>query len=264
MSQLNPGAKAKSDPYHAIAEFYDLEHDQFTNDLDLIRHLVETVGDPVLELGCGSGRVLAHLAGLDMRLTGVDTSAAMLERASYRIGANDKIDLTEADMAATPLPDDTFGTVILALNGLLHATTSSTQRAVLAEAHRVLDPRGLLFLDVPNPHAGVFDFSDHGVVREGAWTLPDGSEVSKFSSRTIHRADQTVSTSIWYDVTQADRSVHRHATSFDLRYIYPSELLLMLELAGFVEWQTYGTYDLDPFVDMSPRLIVTAEKTPSR
>jgi hypothetical protein len=37
----------------------------------------------------------------------------------------------------------------------------------------------------------------------------------------------------------------------------------MLELAGFVEWQLYGSYDLDPYDDQSDRLIAAAEVTHS-
>jgi hypothetical protein len=37
----------------------------------------------------------------------------------------------------------------------------------------------------------------------------------------------------------------------------------MLELAGFAEWQVYGSYDLEPFDDQSERLIVAAEVTAS-
>jgi hypothetical protein len=48
-----------------------------------------------------------------------------------------------------------------------------------------------------------------------------------------------------------------------MRYVFPSELELMLAGTGFVEWKLYGSYDLDPFADDSDRLIVTAEVTPS-
>jgi hypothetical protein len=48
-----------------------------------------------------------------------------------------------------------------------------------------------------------------------------------------------------------------------MRYLYRSELELMLELAGFVEWQLYGSYDLDPYDDQSDRLIAAAEVTRS-
>jgi hypothetical protein len=48
-----------------------------------------------------------------------------------------------------------------------------------------------------------------------------------------------------------------------MRYVVPSEIELMLEVAGFAEWTLYGSYDLDPYDDGSERLIVTAEVTPS-
>jgi hypothetical protein len=48
-----------------------------------------------------------------------------------------------------------------------------------------------------------------------------------------------------------------------MRYLVASELTLLLEVSGFVEWKRYGSYDLDPFDDRSDRLIVTAEVTPS-
>ena len=48
-----------------------------------------------------------------------------------------------------------------------------------------------------------------------------------------------------------------------MRYLVASELALLLELTGFVEWKMYGSYDLDPYDDGSDRLIVTAEVTPS-
>jgi ubiquinone/menaquinone biosynthesis C-methylase UbiE len=264
LSQSSAGGLDHIDPYRDISDFYDLEHDQYQDDLALIHHLVEMVGDPVLELGCGTGRVLHHLLDLDMRLTGVDSSPAMLQRAGLRMKSAHNIDLVDADMSQTGLEADHFGIVIIGLNSLLHATTSQEQRAVLSECFRVLDPRGLLFIDLPNPHAGAFDFPDNQLISEGTWSMPDGAMVSKVSVRTIDRANQRVATQLWYDVCKRDGSLKRHATKFDLRFLYPGELLLMLELAGFVEWQSYGSYELDPFTDSSPRLIVTAEKSPSR
>jgi hypothetical protein len=47
-----------------------------------------------------------------------------------------------------------------------------------------------------------------------------------------------------------------------MRYLHQAELELLLELAGFVEWQVYGSYDLDPVSDMVERLIFTADVTP--
>ncbi len=49
------------DPYALLPELYDLEHAQFSDDIDLYLRLAEVVGDPILELGCGTGRVLRPL-----------------------------------------------------------------------------------------------------------------------------------------------------------------------------------------------------------
>jgi SAM-dependent methyltransferase len=249
-------------PYTEIAALYDLEHDGFRDDLDLIRYIVETVGDPVLELGCGTGRVLAHLADHGLRLTGVDNSSAMLQRARSRLDGKTGIRLVEAGMGDTGEPDDTCGVVLLALNTLMHGSTVDEQRRVLSEAFRVLDPRGQLYIDLPNPLSGAIDFVDHQVVHEGTWEgEPAGRPVSKFSSRVMQRAEQIIQTHVWYDLPGDAGRLSRIHSRFDLRYLYPAELLLMLELVGFVEPKLYGTYELDPFTDSSPRLIVTAEKT---
>jgi ubiquinone/menaquinone biosynthesis C-methylase UbiE len=264
-TRVDDGMAYSEDPYRDIAEFYDLEHDLFTDDLPLIRHFVETVGDPVLELGCGSGRILAALADSGMRLTGVDSSPAMLDRCRARFAdAITRPTLVQSDMANTNLPGNSFGVVILGLNSLMHATSSSTQRSVLKEAFRLIDPRGMLFIDLANVHAGAFDFPDHQVVAEGAWRRADGSSVAKYSSRRLHRAEQQIHTRLWYDEIDRKGELRRTETEYDLRLVYRSELLLMLEVAGFVEWQVYGSYELEPFTDLSPRLIVTAEKSASR
>jgi len=263
LSQSDRASRVNTDPYQEIASFYDLEHDQFSDDLALIRQLVEMVGDPVLELGCGTGRVLQSLESLDMRLCGVDSSPVMLDRARQRLSTARNVRLIEADMRQTGLRADHFGIAIVALNSLLHATTSHDQRAVLQECWRVLDPRGLLYIDMPNPHAGAFEFEENRVVHEGHWTLPDGCSVTKQSARSMNWTEQRITTRLWYDVVDQSGTLKRHMTSFDLRFLYPSELLLMLESAGFVEWQTYGSYELDPFTDTSPRFIVTAEKSRS-
>src|SRR5918993_5294276 len=69
------------DPYAELPDLYDLEHAGFSDDVELYLRLAEVVGDPILELGCGTGRVLAPLAAAGHRITGIDLSPPMLERA---------------------------------------------------------------------------------------------------------------------------------------------------------------------------------------
>lgn len=258
---------AVADPYAELPEFYDLEHAGFADDIDLYLRLVDVVGDPVLELGCGTGRVLAPLAAAGNRVTGIDRSRPMLDRARKKLehsSAASRVTLHEGSMIdADGAPGGPFGLVILSLNGLMHLPTQREQRVALTAARHGLDPRGMLVIDALNPAAELLATFDGRVQHEGTWERDDGTRIDRFSTRTHASAAQRIDTVLWYDFLDADGRVRRARTSFPMRYVVPSEMELLLELSGFVEWKLYGSYDLDPFDDGSERLIVTAEVTRS-
>jgi SAM-dependent methyltransferase len=256
-----------ADPYRDIAELYDLEHNDFDTDIDLLLNFAQVVGDPILELGCGSGRILLPLAEAGFNVTGLDSSRPMLDRAEQAIvdaGVGDRVSLFEGDMRqADQAPGGPFGLVIFSLNSLMHLTTIEDQRTALEAARRALDPRGQLIIDTMNPSAGQIRLLLEGSHHEGSWDLPDGSVIDKWSLRKQSLTPQVIETTLWYDRTHTDGTVTRTRSAFPLRYVHPSELVLMLELSGFIEPMVYGSYDLDPFDPDSDRLLVTAEVTPS-
>lgn len=265
---LEPQGGLHHDPYAGIAEFYDLEHASFTDDIECFLNFIVAAGDPVLELACGSGRLLVPIAEAGYRVTGVDRSPAMLRRAAAAIeaaGVFDRVQLHMGDMTeAAAAPGGPFGVVIIALNGLLHAGDLATQRQILEAARAALDPRGQLLIDVFHPTPDTLRAFDHAVIHEGTWHLPNGERVDKFSTRRLSPARQLILTDVWYDRIGRNGQIRRVATSFPMRYLHPGELELLLEAAGFAEWQLYGSYDLDPFDDHAERIIVAAEVTPTR
>lgn len=257
------------DPYAELPDLYDLEHAGFSDDVDLYLRLAEVVGDPILELGCGTGRLLAPLAAVGHRITGIDRSRPMLDRARAtlqlqpgspvpRVTLSEGL-LTEAECA----PGGPFGLVIFSLNGLMHLSTMAGQRAALASARRALDPRGMLVIDVLNPTPELLTTLDGRVQHEGSWRKSDGTVIDRFSARTHDSAEQRIDIELWYDLTDPEGHFRRVRSGFPLRYLFASELALLLEISGFVEWKIYGSYDLDSFDDRSDRLIVTAEVIPS-
>jgi SAM-dependent methyltransferase len=97
----------------------------------------------LLEVGSGPGRLAVRLARMDpgMRLTGVDISDAMVERAARRAaeaGLSERVRFEVGDVAALPLSDGEFDGVVSTLS--LHHWSEPTSG--LAEIHRVLKPGG--------------------------------------------------------------------------------------------------------------------------
>ena len=254
---------ARPDPYAAIPELYDLEHATYDDDLDLYRQLALGGDQRVLELGCGSGRLVVPLAEAGSRVTGLDSSLPMLARAAAAVEAAnvaDRVSLRPGSMvSADQIATGPFGLVILALNSLLHVSTAGEQRRTLAGARRLLASAGRLAIDVLNPVPDFLQAMERGVQHEGSWLRDDGSRVDKFAARQVFPASQVIETDLWYDVTDPAGVLRRVATSYPMRYLHQAELDLLLELAGFRSWQVYGSYELDHYDDESDRLLVIAE-----
>ncbi len=256
-----------SDPYALIAELYDLEHAGFRDDIDLLLSFADIVGDPILEMGCGSGRIMLPLAEAGYDVTGIDRSAAMLDRARTASGGRSlegSIQFMEGSMLdADAAPGGPFGLVIFSLNALMHLPVAAEQRVALGSALRALDPKGQLILDLMNPTPDHLSSLGSTPILEGSWELPDGSNVDKWGHRRVHPTSQIIDTLLWYDRVEPDGTLHRRRSRFPLRYIHAAELQLMLELVGFTEVRMYGSYEMDPFDDDSERMFVTAEVIPS-
>lgn len=259
---MNTMTSPLDDPYREIAELYDLEHSGFDEDTETLVNFAQAIGGPVLEAGCGSGRLLLPLAEAGLHVTGIDTSEPMLDRARRLIARHDigdRVTLVDADMRAMDeAPGGPFELVIFSLNSLMHLETQRDQRAALDAARRALAPTGQIIIDLMNPTMDQVSYLLEGVHFEGTWTLEDGSIIDKWSHREASGRPQVLDTLIWYDRTFPDGRLTRTRTAFPLRYIHAPELALMLELAGFVDSLFYGSYDLDPYDPESERLLVTA------
>jgi SAM-dependent methyltransferase len=242
------------DPYDNIVRFYDLEHDAFQDDVEFYLSAVRE--GPVLEVGCGSGRLLAALADTGLELYGIDTSAAMLAAATRRLESAANVSLQLASVEELDVPQR-FRTVILPLNVLWHIDDAREQLGLLSAIRKRMVRDGLLVVDLSNPHT-MIDRESGGEVRL-RFALDEGDErVQCFSSAEDHPEEQLLTLSLWYDVTSQGGTVRRTASTIRLRYTYRFELELMLEAAGFLVSRVYGSYDLDPYDVGSGNLLVLA------
>lgn len=223
------------------AEFYDLLHDGYRDDLGFYRGLAEDLGGPVLEFGAGSGRVTVALALAGFEVVAVEPVAAMRARGAARLaaaGVADRVAWVDADARRLAL-GRRFPLVIAPFHMLMHVATLDDQDAALGAARVHVAPGGAFATDVYVPRFGV-----DGVVRvEPAWA---GLEGDLSTWQVVDPVAQTVVTEHRLDRTLADGGVRRRAATLRQRYYYRFELERALRAAGFGRVRTFGGFDRGP------------------
>ncbi|RMF31366.1 MAG: class I SAM-dependent methyltransferase [Chloroflexi bacterium] len=248
----------ETDPYTLLARFYDLEHAPLRADIPFYRTLAAQTGGPILELGCGTGRLLLPLAQDGHTLVGLDRNRAMLALARQKLrraGLVHRVSLIQADMGAFALARR-FGLILLAYNTFMHLLTTEAQMAVLTAAHRHLRPGGRLVIDLP-PADEMAHQDDSGVWMH-QWQRTDPATGHRVLKRTASRLDwarQQQEVLAVYEEILPDGAVHQTAVSMTLRYTFPAELRLLVERAGLTLEGLYGDYGWGPYEEGSPRMI---------
>ena len=252
-----------TDPFGAYARFYDLDLGDVDDDLFMIREFAARTGSPILELACGTGRVLLPLAREGHDLTGVDVSPAMLELARHKLTAEglvSRVSLVEQDMRNLKL-DGRFNLVLVALSSFSHLLTTDDQITTLRRIYEHLNPRGVLLLDLFNPDLErLLDFRGQ-LMLDKVMTDPDsGRRLLKFRTETVDLAQQVIDVTYIVDEVDEQGHVQRVLFPFKMRYLFRYELELLLRHAGFQLESIYGSYDLDDFEDASDRLVAVARR----
>jgi SAM-dependent methyltransferase len=225
-------------------------------------------GGPILELGCGTGRVLLPLARAGYHITGLDLSAAMLDRCRAKVDAappdvRDRVRLVAADMTSFALGRG-FATILCPFAAFQQLRTVEQQLACLDRCRAHLLPRGRLVLDLPNPDPAPAAYArDEPADGEETaqvvdWT--DGRRIRWWMTVIAYdRSLQVNECEVTYEIIEEDGASRRLGETIFLRYTFRYELEHLLVRAGFRIAALHGDYDRSPFADESPALIVVAE-----
>lgn len=257
----------------AFAEFYDyVVPYRERADVGFFVGWARQARGPVLELGCGTGRVLLPTARAGIEIVGLDSSPPMLALCYQKLAQESaavqaKVQLVEADMRQFSLGRE-FRLVTLPFRCFQHLLTVEDQLACLACVHRHLVPEGRVILDVFNPSLPwlVEERFLSETMEEPEFALPDGRRVvrrHRVLARDLLRQIQDVE--LVYYVTHPDGRQERLPFRFQMRYFFRYEAEHLLARAGFEVEQVLADYDQTPFGSKDPsELILVARKPGAR
>lgn len=247
------------DPYAIDALYYDAIHGEGRDDVGLWLSYAGRTDRPVLEVGCGTGRIALELARAGHEVVGIDPSPAMLAAARAR-AEDDALDarFIEGRVLDLALEEGRYGLAIIPADVFLYCEDAHEQIATLGALGRALQFNGLLAIDLPGP-ALWLDASTNG--QQILTFSGETAEGERFDAWQVHEDDlarQTRWLRVTYEQAAADGTVRRKQSEHHLRYVYRFEIELLLSLAGLALLDVYGDYDLGPLTNESERMIVIA------
>lgn len=257
------------DRHAFVAEFYDhVVPYRERRDVDFFVTEAQRAAGPVLEAGCGTGRILIPTARAGVEITGLDISKTMLDICRRRLGrepqeVQQRVRLCEADMRAFALAAR-FQLATLPFRSFQHLLAPEDHLACLQTLHRHLDPGGKIILDVFNPFLPYLAEEKFGEESEPEpeFTMPDGRQVTRrFRVTGRDRASQIQNIELIYAVRHRDGRQERLVHDFPMRYFFRYELEHLLARCGFEIEALYGDYDRSAFGEKDPgELIFVARK----
>ncbi|MCJ7716549.1 MAG: methyltransferase domain-containing protein [Anaerolineales bacterium] len=214
---------------------------------------------PVLEVGCGTGRVLIPTARDGISITGLDLSEYMLDvcresLANEPVEVQERVSLVQGDMRAFNL-GKTFSMVTTPFRPFQHLLTVEDQISCLTSIHQHLDPGGTLILDIFNPSLQSITADNLGkeVGAEPEFTTPEGIKVLRFN-KTIQRDHfkQVIDVELIYYLTHLDGRKERLVHAFPMRYLFRYEAEHLLARCGFKILDVYADYQKNPYGSTYP------------
>ena len=243
------------------APFYDWENTRTIGRRDVAfwRRLAMRERAPVLELGCGTGRVLLPLARAGVAVTGVDRSAPMLARARSRARRLPRARLPRllrGDIRALPFRRAAFGLIVAPYGMLQSLIADRDLSSALAEAARVLRRGGLLGIDLVPDLATWEEYARlvrlHGRSRAGT-SLTLVESVRQDRRRGLTTFDETF-------VERRGRKTRRQTFALTFRTRPLREIAARLERAGFRVEATLGDYHGRPWDPRADVWLVLARR----
>lgn len=245
------------------ADFYDWENAQTLDrrDVTFWQGMAERANGPILELGCGTGRVTIPVARTGARVIGVDRSTEMLGRAlkrSRRMRQRARPIWLRGDIRFLPFRTGVIFDLVMAPYGILQSLVrESDLEATLSSVGRVLAPGGIFGVDLV-PDLPVWkEYRNkvrfRGVRRGGKSRITLVESVRQDRAKKLTTFDQEY-------IEQRGRMRTSRRFSLVFRTLTVPQMTRRLEGAGFRVKAVLGDYSGEPWDRRADVWLILAEK----
>ncbi len=236
--------------HYADADYYDRAYRRHRADVDFYLQTTLEHGGPVLELGCGTGRMTLPVACAGVDVVGVDLSHEMLRAAKQKVETQSEkvqshIELRQADLRELRL-GRTFRLIISPFNVMQHLYTLDDLERGLAVVRRHLMPRaGRFVFDVLMPDIRGLGRNPGKRYKMGQVYHPAGDKRYDYrESFDYDEANQIEHITMWFD--DPDDPEASFSTPLAHRQFFPLELMALLRYNGFEVVERWGSFDREP------------------
>lgn len=239
---------------------YDLVLKDFPYGLDFYVALARAANGPVLDIACGTGRILLPCLAAGVDIEGLDLFEPMLKTLRAKAaGQSLSAVLHQADMGNYSLPRR-YALAMIPFNAFIHNMTQEAQINCLTCCRKHLLPGGSLVFDTFFPSLEIVGAPQNTRVLEGEMPHPEtGLPMRLYDTRSFDRVAQEQHSLNEIELLAADGSVQSlHRSEIRSRYIYKHEMELLLRVAGFARWEIYGDFDRRPLTRENDAMVVVA------
>ena len=251
--------------YVDYADYYDYDVGNVKEDIPFFIEYAKQTGEPILELACGTGRILIPISKAGYKVHGLDINENMLKIAEEKVKEkklSNHVTLKLGDMANYDLSEKNFSMAFIAFRSFMHLYTQVDQLSCLECTFNHLKPGGLFIIDVYSPRFSKMaqpPAEEFSVYKE--YTLPNGNRVlNKRRWRGTDLVDQVNTEDFLFEEYNSENVLIRSTiVPITTRYTFRYELQLLLEKAGFRLLSVFKDFNKNPY-DGVGEIITVAEK----
>lgn len=234
------------------SEWYDCYFGLYEEDIEFFLGEARKCQGKVLEVGCGTGRLTIPMLRAGVRVVGFDPVPEMLQRLEKRAqAAGVAPDLSCQSMQDFKY-DEQFNLIIAPFRVFNHCLDQATQRLTLERFYEHLAPGGRLILATFLPDPELITTASNVLQYMTTVTHPDtGRAVVCWHFNAEIDFINQIRTDVWvFEELDGEHRVLRKAyLPLTIRWVYPSEMALLLRLAGFNKLELYGGFKYQPLDD---------------